>query len=221
MNEINARKNSLQTCTPCKSEYGSRTCDSATSSDVAKWRTYANTAGKAHGVNPVCLLAVAAVETNGEVLGGGGIVQIGSTMLKAYNKWKGTSYTTSDLEGTGKLCNTDAKAVTLGFDILGRFLEVMLGKTNSLKLAATSWNGCICGKSGDANVFGKDDYAPIASGASCYGEAVYKVAAAYSGWWINPDTQQASSFYFADLAEVDPSVADLTQTLYYGEGNKL
>lgn len=210
--------NSLQHCTPCLSSYGSVTHDSPTSSDVAKWRTQANTAGKAHSINPVCLLAIACVETNGEVLSGGGIVQCGPTMLKAYNAWKGTSYTTDDLEGKGKLCKTESKAVALGFDILGRFLSVMLSKTMSFKLAATAWNGCICGKDGDAHVFGKDDYQPIASGASCYGEAAYKCAANYDGWWINPDTGKASSFYFANLNEVDPSVAPKTVKCYYGKG---
>lgn len=215
----------LQACEPCNcTNYGSRSVYNVTAKQIQKWLSEANTAGKAHGINPVIFLAMASIESNGgyDVTDPGGttygIVQVGSGMLADYNKFKGTSYALNDLIAKGSKVKTASAAVALSFDILGYYLAALNAKTNNIALSVTGWNGAICGYSGYAYPFGTSGVngRPVPTGASCYGVAVKKLAAAYSSWWINPKTGQASSFYWGALSSAPYTALDTYNTACYG-----
>lgn len=208
---------SLQKCPPCNCSYGSREVYNVTAQAIQKWLSQANVAGKTHGLNPVNFLAIASIETNGDYSAidpdGStyGIVQVDKNHLNAYNCLKGTKYTMDDLIGEGNLVTTSSGAVKLSFDILGYHLKAALDKTNSLKSAATAWNGAICG-GGGINPYGtKCGGFSYASSPSCYGEAVYKLASAYSGWFNN------DSRYTSDLKAVPTNTLSTYNTVCFGK----
>lgn len=215
---------SLQSCGPFDcAKYGSRTLYNITSSAIQKWLPQANAAGKAYGMNPATLLALASVETNGnptaiDPTGSTyGIVQIGSDHLNAYNCAHGTSYTLNDLIGKGTIVKDTTTAVQVSFNILAQYLKAMTTKTSSFKLSATGWNGAMCGYSGSIAPYGSGcGNWPVPTKASGYGEAAYKLASAYSPWWINPNTGQASSFYFGDLQEAPSGALPVYTTVCFG-----
>jgi hypothetical protein len=175
-------------------------------------------------MNPVTFLALASIETNGSYSAIDptgttyGIVQVGQTMLTAYNCLKGTSYTLNDLIAQGSHVTTSRGAVALSFDILGYYMGALNNLTSSYSLTATGWNGAICGYSGSFLPFGSGcGYWPIPTGSSCYGTAAVKLASAYSGWWINPNTGSASSFYFGDLSSVPTRTLSTYNSVCYGD----
>ena len=193
---------SLQSCPSCNT--ACRKVHNITADDVQTWLPEANRAGRKHGINPAVFLAVAVVETDANPsASGGGMTQVTTDVLNAYNTMMRTNYTQADCRGHGSKVNTEKDAVALTFDILGQYLSVLNEKTHSIALSATGWNGAICGRSGSCKPFGSSaDSWPIPTGASCYGNAVLQLASAYSGWWIDPDTGKANSFYFGNLNKV-------------------
>lgn len=198
---------SLQSCGPFDcTRYGSRTVYNVTSLPIQKWLPQANTAGKAYGMNPVTLLAIASIESNGNPTAidpSGttyGIVQIGEGHLNAYNCAHSTKYTLNDLIGKGSLITDTTTAVQVSFYILAQYARSMTGQTDSYTLSATGWNGAICGYSGSISPYGSGCGGwPVPTKASGYGEAAYQLASAYSKWWIDPGTNQANFYYFNDL----------------------
>lgn len=95
-------------------------------------------------------------------------------------------------------------AVNLSFDILGQFMIAFNRYGNSFKLTATAWNGPGCGTTGNLlRAFGAACAGiTIPQNVTLYGEAAFKLASDYSGWWIDPSTGNPNSYYFADLAPV-------------------
>lgn len=215
---------SLQSCGPCDcAQYGSRTVYNVTAQPIQQWLSQTNAAGRNHGMNPVTFLAIASLESNGNYAAVDpsgttyGIVQIGQNILDAYNCWKGTNYQLTDLIGEGPNVTTSSGAVALSFDVLGKYMGTLNGITNSYRLTATGWNGAICGTSGSFQPYGANcGYWPVPSGASCYGEAAYKLASAYSGWWINPNTGNPDSFYFGPLSSVPTNTLPTYNQACYG-----
>lgn len=178
------------------------------SAAVQQWRTNANEAGRKWGMNPVTFLAMAALETDGDAstINGiaYGICQITHWYLDPYNCSHNTNYQLTDLVGRGPNVSTLSGAVDLSFDILGQFMIAFNRYANSFKFTATAWNGPACGKTGSVlRAFGASCAGiDIPTNVTLYGEAAFKLASDYSGWWIDPSTGQPTSYYFADLPPV-------------------
>jgi hypothetical protein len=176
---------------------------------VQQWRTNANQAGRKWGMNPVTFLALAALETDGDatVIKNSfayGICGTSHFFLDPYNCSHGTSFKLTDLVGQGPNVWTLSGGVDLSFDILGQHMIAFNRYANSFKLTATAWNGTGCGATGSyLKAFGAAcPGIAIPQNASLYGEAAFKLASDYSGWWIDPSSGQPNSYYFADLAPV-------------------
>ncbi|WP_151191782.1 hypothetical protein [Desulfotomaculum copahuensis] len=199
---------SLQSCGPCNcSSYGSRKVYNITAQPIQQWLVDANNAGSASGMNPATLLAIASIETDGNYAvvynGTYGIVQVGQDRLNGYNCLKGTNYKLTDLIAQGPNITEPSAAVAVSFDILGRSLHAVNLATSSFKLAATGWNGAMCGNNGSVQPYGAGCGSwPIPTATTCYGVAAYQLASAYSGWWNNPSTGQPDSYYWGGLSPV-------------------
>lgn len=183
-----------------------------THQDLQAWIANANQAGRKWGMNPVTFLAIAALETDGDpskVVGNFayGICQISTYILTPYNCSHGTKYTLIDLVGKGPTVKTTSEAVTLSFDVLGQFMIAFNRYANSFKFTATALNGTGCGSTGQyLRAFGAScDGILIPQNVSLYGEAAFRLASNYDGWWIDPSTGKPNSYYFADLSRVPPS----------------
>lgn len=213
---------SLQSCGPCNcTTYGGRSVYNITAQPIQRWLTQANEAGRAFGMNPATILAIASIETNGDytaVSGNSyGIVQVDQNHLNAYNCNHGSTFKLTDLIAQGPNIYDANTAVQISFYILAQYMGSVNRQTSSYKLTATGWNGAICGQNGSLQPYGNGcGYWPIPSGASCYGVAALQLASAYSGWWINPTTGQPDSFYFGPLSAVSYDTLPTTTTVCYG-----
>lgn len=216
-------KRVLGTCPPCDcANCGSIWRPKPTHCNLQQWLSHANTAGKKYGMNPVTLLAIASIETEGNASkispdgSAYGIVQITKWYLNPYycyhqndSGWPSNGYRLTDLVGQGPNITTLSGAVTRSFDILAEFLIYFNNLFNSYRMSATAWNGPGCGQSGYKPVWGSD-CGQIASPTThtCYGQAAFDIAASHSPYWINPRTGQPDSFYWGDLSSVNPCTSD-------------
>ena len=89
---------SLQSCPSCNT--ACRKVHNITADDVQTWLPEANRAGRKHGINPAVFLAVAVVETDANPsASGGGMTQVTTDVLNAYNTMMRTNYTQADCRG--------------------------------------------------------------------------------------------------------------------------
>lgn len=169
------------TCPPCNCATLAR--PKPTDCRLQQWLTQANDMGRKWVMNPVTLLAIASIESEGSQSnwdkgnGAYGIVQVTSWYLNPYNCFTGTNYALTDLAAKGPNVTDPYEAVRISFDILGKLLRAFNDAHSSFRLSATAWNGTGCGWTGGyVNVWAKTGCTNTAikdpSNVTCYGHVL-------------------------------------------------